>query len=160
MHSTCTGLRKTGRRPHRAGCAAAAFACFAFAAAYLAQAWRIIFTLRIGPVVAVIDEAHGHGIHSGDFIGVGCALVGLALLMAGMVLLDDSVGAAARLASVSAQLRPARLRPARLRPVRLRPAPRRQARPAFTVPVTHQHRTATARRRHRQAWSRPAVATV
>jgi hypothetical protein len=133
-------------RPHRARCAAGALGCFALAAAYLAQAWRIIFTLRIGPVIAVVDQAHGHGIHSGDFIGVACFFAGLALLATGAVLLDDAVGTAARLMSIPARMTgPARHRAAH---------PARPMRPARLTAG----RTVSQRRAHRRAWSRPVAA--
>jgi hypothetical protein len=148
VHTICTGRGTRGRhRPHRAGCAAAALTCFAVAAAYLVQAWRIVFSLRIGPVVAVIDEAHGHGIHSGDFIGVACALAAFALIAAGALLLDDAFGPETRLAPI---------------PSRLAGSARRQGRPwrPDAVALTRDHATTTARRRHRRAWNRPAVATA
>jgi len=85
-------------RGHRTRCGLGALGCFALAAAYIAEAWRIVFTLRIGPVIAVIDEAHGHGIHSGDMLGLGCAILAVALVVGGAILLDDAAGSAAHLA--------------------------------------------------------------
>jgi hypothetical protein len=101
------------------------------------MAWRIIFTLRIGPVVAVIDEAHGHGVHSGDMLGLGAAILGVLLLFASTVLLDEGV-------------RPAR----RLATVHVLPVPRRAAvhrRPA----AASYHRPTAANRR---VWSRSPIA--
>lgn len=43
----------------------------------LAQAWMVVFVLRIGPVVAVLDADAGRGVHSGDVLAL--PLVGLAL---------------------------------------------------------------------------------
>lgn len=46
----------------------------------LAQAWMIVFVLKIGPVVAVLDARHGHGVHTGDFLAF--PLLGMAMLLA------------------------------------------------------------------------------
>ena len=45
----------------------------------IAQAWMIVFVLRIGPVVAVLDARAGRGVHSGDFLAI--PLVGVAMLL-------------------------------------------------------------------------------
>lgn len=44
-----------------------------------AQAWMIVFVLRIGPVVAVLDARAGRGVHSGDLLAI--PLVGVAMLL-------------------------------------------------------------------------------
>lgn len=45
----------------------------------LAQAWMIVFVLRLGPVVAVLDAGAGRGVHSGDLLAL--PLVGAALVL-------------------------------------------------------------------------------
>jgi len=137
----------TTSAPHRARCAAGALACFGFAAAYLVEAWRIIFSLRIGPVIAVIDEAHGHGIHSGDMLGLGCAIVAVMLVIGGAILLDDATGTAAHLAPAVVRSR-SRGRHRRTIPVLATPIHR-------ATRSTHRHR---ARSRSRRAWNTPVAA--
>lgn len=46
----------------------------------VAQAWMIVFMLKIGPVIAVVDARHGHGVHTGDLLAF--PLVGMAVLLA------------------------------------------------------------------------------
>jgi hypothetical protein len=130
-----------------------AVTCFGLAVAYIAEAWRIIFTLRIGPVVAVIDEAHGHGIHSGDFIGIVCALLALGLLIGGAVLLDDAVGSAARLAPVTVPSRSRRRRHAPITAMATGVRTSAGRRPALAFAPSRRHR------RSRRAWNAP-VATA
>ena len=47
--------------------------CAALAVALAALAFAIVFLLRIGPVIAVLDAAAGHGVHSGDLWAVPTA---------------------------------------------------------------------------------------
>lgn len=46
----------------------------------VAQAWMIVFMLKIGPVIAVLDARHGHGVHTGDLLAF--PLLGVAMLLA------------------------------------------------------------------------------
>lgn len=38
-------------------------------ASALGLAWLCIFVLRIGPVIMVVSEQRGMGVHTGDFLG-------------------------------------------------------------------------------------------
>lgn len=53
----------------------------AMAVGYALVAWHIVFVARIGPVAAVIDEAGGHGIHTGDLLALPVLAAGLLSLV-------------------------------------------------------------------------------
>lgn len=75
----------------RSRAAAGALVCWALVVIHVVAAFDIVFGQRIGPVVAVIDAAGGHGVHQGDMLalplllsavvcflgGVGCTAAGL-----------------------------------------------------------------------------------
>lgn len=46
--------------------------------AALAAAGYVVFGLRLGPVIVVLSERRGHGIHSGDLLAVPLALLSVA----------------------------------------------------------------------------------
>lgn len=46
----------------------------------VAQAWMMVFMLKVGPVIAVLDARHGHGVHTGDLLAF--PLLGVAMLLA------------------------------------------------------------------------------
>lgn len=48
-------------------------------AACLAAAFAIVKVLRIGPVIFVVSESHGWGVHTGDFLAL--VPLGIALLL-------------------------------------------------------------------------------
>lgn len=58
---------------------------------YLATAYRIVFVERWGPVVSAVDAAGGHGVHSGDLVGIAAALVGALLGWFSLVLTADAI---------------------------------------------------------------------
>lgn len=53
--------------------------CFALTAVHLALAWIIVFSLKIGPVIATVDASAGRGVHAGDLLAVPLACLALAL---------------------------------------------------------------------------------
>lgn len=59
---------------------------------YIAVAWTIVFTLRIGPVVGTIDATAGRGVHSGDMLAIPLVLMGLFLFGEGTVFLQRCGG--------------------------------------------------------------------
>lgn len=69
------GRLSTARRSLVLG-AAGPLASALAALAFLRVAWWVIFQVRIGPVVATVTGSHG--VHSGDVLGVGSAVLGLA----------------------------------------------------------------------------------
>lgn len=50
------------------------------ALAFLGLALAIVFVWRIGPVVLVLSEEAGRGVHSGDLLAVPCVAGALVLL--------------------------------------------------------------------------------
>jgi hypothetical protein len=60
----------------------------ALSALCLAQAWTIVFVVRIGPVVGVIDASAGRGVHSGDLLAA--PLVGMAMALCGQAWMRES----------------------------------------------------------------------
>lgn len=92
---------------------AAAATCAALAVGYAAAAWWVVFSQRWGPVVAVIDEQAGMGVHSGDVIGVLAAVMAVVCGLFAVVLLDEAIGGGMRTATARvAHRQPSRLRPA------------------------------------------------
>lgn len=61
--------------PSAARSAIGLVACSSLALAYAAAAWHIVFTARIGRVVATIDESAGRGLHAGDILAIPLLLL-------------------------------------------------------------------------------------
>lgn len=88
------------RHHHRAGPALlGSAACGSLAVAYAGAAWWVVFVQRWGPVVAVIDERAGMGVHAGDVVGVLAALMAALCGVAAAVLLDEGLGLGMRVAT-------------------------------------------------------------
>lgn len=58
-------------------------ACFVLSAVCLVQAYAVVFVLRIGPVIGVIDARDGRGVHEGDLLAVPLGLAALLLAVQG-----------------------------------------------------------------------------
>jgi hypothetical protein len=69
------------------------------AVAYGGVAWWVVFSQRWGPVVAVIDERAGMGVHSGDIVGVLAGLMALLCALFAAVLADEALGLGLRVAT-------------------------------------------------------------
>lgn len=52
-----------------------------------------MFVERWGPVVAVVDERGGHGVHTGDAVGILAGLMAALFGFFAVVLLDEALGA-------------------------------------------------------------------
>lgn len=52
---------------------------------YFWLAYHIVFTMRIGPVIGVVNAASDMGIHSGDILAIPLALLGIVTALAGIV---------------------------------------------------------------------------
>lgn len=112
---------------------AGAATCAALAVGYAAAAWWVVFSQRWGPVVAVVDEQAGMGVHSGDVIGVLAAAMAVVCGLFAFVLLDEAIGGGMRAATARvAHRRPSRVRPAPTPHGARRPASPSQ--PAVVVP--------------------------
>jgi len=73
-----------GTRSDAAGSASAALAGLFAVASFL-----VVFDFRIGPVVLVISQRHGHGVHLGDLLlGVPFGLVAVAAALVALVAFD------------------------------------------------------------------------
>lgn len=58
----------------------AAAVASALALAYGYEAFRIVFRLRIGPTMVVVNESRGWGVHSGDALALPVAVLAVAFL--------------------------------------------------------------------------------
>lgn len=58
--------------------------CAALAVGLAVLAFAIVFLLRIGPVIAVLDAAAGHGVHSGDLWAVPVASASVLFTLLGV----------------------------------------------------------------------------
>ena len=73
----------------RAGLGTAA--CFATTAAFAFTAWTVVFRMRVGPVIAVIDEHRARGVHAGDIVVLPLLLMAGLLFHTGLVLAQETV---------------------------------------------------------------------
>lgn len=103
--------------------------CAVLAVAYAAFGWWVIFDQRWGPVVGVIDERAGMGVHSGDIVGVLAGLMAVACGLFGAVLLDEGLGLGRRVATARVAHRVSPPRPG----AGIQPVPRRE--PGRAAPV-------------------------
>lgn len=60
--------------------------CFVLTAVCMAQAWAIVFVLKIGPVIGTIDARAGRGVHSGDLMAVPLVFAALVLFCHGALI--------------------------------------------------------------------------
>lgn len=61
-----------------------ALVCWGLVVLHVLTAFDIVFGQRIGPVVAVIDEAGGHGVHAGDLLALPIMLSAVACFIGGV----------------------------------------------------------------------------
>ena len=88
--------------------------CFGIALVEVAAAWRVLFSMRIGPVVAVLDEQGGHGVHAGDMLAAPLLMGAAMLAIAGLALLHHAAAGSHLRHRAAAMVRPVGLRvPAR-----------------------------------------------
>lgn len=90
-------LRRTLRNDplRRSGAVIGALCCWVLVVVHVLTALDVVFVRRIGPVVAVLDAAGGHGVHRGDLLAL--PLMGLACAwFIGGVVLTSAVTAPSR----------------------------------------------------------------
>ena len=71
--------------------AALTIGAFVACVAYLAMAWMTVFDVRIGPVVATLDEAAGHGVHAGDLLALPMVALAAAMFVLGVTMCERAV---------------------------------------------------------------------
>lgn len=69
---------------------AGASVCGLLSLAYFFAAYLVIFVEKWGPVVAVVDAEAGHGVHSGDLVGLLCGVFGALFGWFSLVLLAEA----------------------------------------------------------------------
>lgn len=68
----------------RSRAALGALACWALVVLHVITAFDIVFGQRIGPVIAVIDAAAGHGVHQGDVLALPILLSAIVCFLGGV----------------------------------------------------------------------------
>lgn len=58
--------------------------CFGLTMLYFAMAWTVVFTMRLGPVIGVVDASAGRGVHAGDLLAIPLVLMGMVMYAQGV----------------------------------------------------------------------------
>lgn len=74
-------------RARRPAAAVGAIACWLLLVVHAVAAFDVVFRQRIGPVVAVINDGAGQGVHSGDMLVLPIAVSAMVCVIAGVACL-------------------------------------------------------------------------